>query len=165
MAKKNLEDLTVGDLPETVVAVKKAAAPARYSMPTLTDDEMKALEAQAHEEVESELKEKIKADFLAKTKADMKRKALFVEGGSDAGNKLEPILIDLPKFSDRITLDGVIYMHGNVYNFTTKKAATIKEVIFRQWMHHAEINGLDMNEFFGRRKYSAVINPKSVGAQ
>lgn len=127
--------------------------------PLLSISEMKEIEEQASREVQEELKAKLRSDYLAKTKAELKKKSLFVAGKSETGENIERILIDLPKFSDRITLDGVIYFHGISYNFTPKKAATIRDTIYRQWLHHAEINGLDMNELFGRKKYHSTIRP------
>lgn len=157
MAKqtKDLKALSLGELPETVPG---------SDTPTLTMEEMREIQAQAKKEVDEELKAKLRADFLSKTKADMKKRILFTEGESAKGPSIERILIDLPKFSDRITLDGVMYMHGCIYAFTPAKAATIKEIVYRQWMHHAEIKGLDMNEFLGRQKYAAVVSPKSASA-
>jgi hypothetical protein len=130
-------------------------------MPTLTLEEMRELEAQARAEVEVELKAKLKADFLAKSKQDIKKKALFAEGHSDLGNRIERITVDLPKFSDRITLDGVIYFHGGTYGFAGPKAAVIKEVMNRQWLHHAETKGLDMNDYMGRMPSNPVITQRS----
>lgn len=130
-------------------------------MPTLTLAEMQELEAQARAEVQVELKAKLKADFLAKSKSDIKKKALFAEGQHDPANQVERIIINLPKFSDRITLDGVVYFHGGNYGFATPKAAVIKEVMNRQWMHHAEINGLDMNDFLGRSPSNPVLTQRS----
>ena len=124
--------------------------------PTLSMAEMKEIEAQAREEVNKELKARLKADFLAKTKADLKKKALFSAGTNAVGDKLERVRIDLPKFSNRITLDGIIYLHGMTYDFTQQQAAVVKETINRQWLHHAEINGLDMNEYLGRQPKNEV---------
>ena len=130
-------------------------------MPTLTMEEMRELEAQARAEVQVELKAKLKADFLAKSKSDIKKKALFSEGHNDPGQAIERITINLPKFSDRITLDGVIYFHNGTYGFAPPKAAVIKETINRQWLHHAEINGLDMNDYMGRQAQNPVLTQRS----
>lgn len=148
----SLHDVNLGLIPEL---------PAQdIDTPLLTAAEMKEIEAQASKEVQEELKAKLRQDYLSKTKAELKKKALFVEGKDAKGENVDRILIDLPKFSDRITLDGVIYFHNVTYSFTAQKAATIREIIYRQWLHHAEINGLDMNEMFGRKPYNATIRPK-----
>lgn len=138
------------------------AALAGSDTPTLTMDEMKEIEVQAREEVNAELKTKLREDFLAKTKSAMKKKALFTDGTNERGASLERIRVDLPQFSDRITLDGVIYFHGSSYDFAPAKAAVIKEVMNRQWLHHAEIKGLDVNEYHGRRQSNPTINPRSI---
>ena len=125
-------------------------------VPTLTLEEMQEIEAQAREEVNKELKARLKADFLAKTKSDLKKKALFKDGVDSKADVIERIRIDLPKFSNRITLDGVIYLHGQTYSFSQPQAAVVKEIINRQWLHHAEINGLDMNEYLGLKPKNEV---------
>lgn len=147
-----LRNVDLGDLPGQPLAPAEA--------PLLSIADMKEIEAQAQREVQEELKEKLRSDYLSQVKADLKKKALFVAGKDDKGEHLERILIDLPKFSDRITLDGCAYFHGISYSFNAKKAATIRDTIYRQWLHHAEINGLDMNELFGRKKYHAVVRPE-----
>jgi len=132
------------------------------ALPTLSMDEMKEIELQARAEVEAELKEKLRADYLAKTKSDLKKKSLFVEGSDAQGASLERIQIDLPKFSDRIVIDGTIYFHNGTYSFAPQKAAVIKEIMNRQWMHHAEINGLDINEYNGRKKQDRVLTARDA---
>lgn len=147
-----LRNVDLGAIPDPAVA----------EAPLLSIADMKEIEAQAAREVQEELKAKLRSDYLEKTKSALKKKALFVEGKGDKGDVLEKILIDLPKFSDRITLDGVVFFHGRAYDFNTSKAATIRDIIYRQWLHHAEINGLDMNELFGRQKYHATLSPKGA---
>jgi hypothetical protein len=161
MGRKKSTDLHIdlGAMPEpTPVSALSHDA----ELPTLTMDEMKEIQAQARAEVDAELKAKLRSDFLAKTKSDMKKKALFVEGSGDRGQFVERIRIDLPKFSDRITLDGTIYFHGATYPFAPATAAVVKEVMNRQWLHHAEINGLDMNDYVGMKPHNAVLTQRSV---
>ena len=75
--------------------------------------------------------------------------------GKDRG-KTGVVLKAYPE-DDRITIDGTIYFHGATYKFGPAKAAVIKEVMGRQWLHHAEIKGLDMNEYLGRKPSNAVV--------
>lgn len=144
-----LRNIDLGAIPDPIIA----------EAPLLSIADMKEIEAQAVREVREELRTKMRGDYLEQKKSELKKKALFVEGKGDKGNILEKILIDLPKFSDRITIDGVVFFHGRAYDFNPAKAATIRDIIYRQWVHHAEINGLDMNELFGRKKYHATISP------
>lgn len=154
--------LDLGALPELPMHVSHVPEP--DAPLTLSMDEMKEIEAQAKAEVDAELKKQLRADYLAKTKADLKKKTMFARGQNDKGEKLEEIFIDLPKFSDRITLDQVVYMHGYKYSFSPAKAAVIKEIMWRQWYHQAEISGLDTNEFMGRKAQNASISPKHMSA-
>lgn len=156
MPRKKAAPIDLGAFPD------EALAEIREDMPTLSLDEMREIEAQARKEVQVELKARLKSDFLAKSKADIKKKVLFQEGHGDVSQKAERITIDLPKFSDRITLDGVIYFHGGTYGFTPPKAAVINEVMGRQWLHHAEINGLDMNDYTGRKPNNSVLTQRNL---
>jgi len=148
--KKPTLPVGLGDMPAEMEQQHDVFAP------TLSLDEMKEIETQARAEVEKELKARLKADFLAKTKADLKKKALFSDGKDSKAEFVERVRIDLPKFSNRITLDGVIYLHGMSYDFSQPQAAVVKEIMNRQWLHHAEINGLDMNEYLGRQPKNEV---------
>ena len=149
--KKPTLPVGLGDMP----ADAEQSVPDMFA-PTLTLEEMQEIEAQAHAEVNKELKARLKADFLAKTKAELKKRALFKTGTDSNADVIERVHIDLPKFSNRITLDGVIYLHGQTYSFSQPQAAVVKEVINRQWLHHAEINGLDMNDYFGLKQKNEV---------
>ena len=137
-------------------------APEKPAAVTLSMDEMKSLEDQARQEVEAETKAQLRKTFLEKTKADLKKQRLFQAGISDTGEDLAYIMIDLPKFSNRITIDGVSYLHGVGYYFAKNKAATIREVMARQWLHHAEINGLNTNDYLGVKPQAPVLHGKKA---
>lgn len=145
-----LRNIDLGAIPDPIAT----------EAPLLSIADMKEIEAQAVREVQEELRAKMRSDYLEQKKLELKKKALFIEGKNDKGNIFEKIFIDLPKFSDRITTDGTVYFHGKDYTFNPTKAATIRDIIYRQWLHHAEINGLDMNELFGRKKYHSTIRPQ-----
>lgn len=56
-----------------------------------------------------------------------------------------PVLIDLAPYCDRITLDGVVYMHGRSYTVPKSKFDSINEICSRTWGHQAEIDGKPTN--------------------
>ncbi len=66
---------------------------------------------------------------------------------SDEG-PLVPVYINLAEFADRLTLDGVIYIHGRTYELPLKKAQVVKEQLARSWRHQAEIEGKDHANFY-----------------
>jgi hypothetical protein len=51
----------------------------------------------------------------------------------------EEIYIDLPSYQDRITLDGVVYMHSRTYSVRPAVAETMREIMGRAWQHDHEI--------------------------
>lgn len=55
--------------------------------------------------------------------------------------EVETIAIAVAPYADRITLDGVQYMAGAVYDFPLPQAAVIREVIQRTWQHEASTGG------------------------
>ena len=62
--------------------------------------------------------------------------------------ELTPVYINLAEFVDRITIDGVVYIHGRTYDLPFKKAQVVKEQMARTWRHQAEIEGKDHSNFY-----------------
>lgn len=160
------KNVSLGELPlpeqgTQVLAPKPQAAKRQETSPSLSEDEMKSLEAEAKKELQAEIKEQLAADYKERVKAEERRKIRFVKDTAGLDNP-EQVTIELPSFADRITLDGVVYLHGYSYKFGKAKAAAVREIMHRAWMHQAEIDGKDMNEFLGRKKYLSTLGPKGV---
>lgn len=66
---------------------------------------------------------------------------------SDEG-EIESVYINFADFIDRITLDGVTYMHGRTYDLPKQKADVVREQMARSWRHQAEIEGKDQPNFY-----------------
>ena len=62
--------------------------------------------------------------------------------------ELETIYLNFADFIDRITLDGVTYMHGRTYDLPKAKADVVREQMARSWRHQAEIEGKDEPNFY-----------------
>ena len=144
-------------------AVAPAVKPERAAPPfELTAEEKAAIEKEAAEEVALELKEQKRADYKAQAKSKLKKQELFRHGRDDEGEETEPVTINLASHSPYIRLDSAVYYHGMTYRLNRAKAQVIKDVMHRTWLHDAEINGLDMNQFMGRQKYASVISPANL---
>ena len=68
----------------------------------------------------------------------------------DLEEQQQEIFMDLPDTADRVTIDGVAYMHGMTYTLPTGRCAVLREAMFKAWGHEAEINGKRRNFFAPR---------------
>lgn len=59
--------------------------------------------------------------------------------------EIERVAINVAPYADRITLDGVIYLAGQVYEVPVPVAITIREIISRTWQHEASTGGAYSN--------------------
>lgn len=59
--------------------------------------------------------------------------------------EVEQVAINVAPYADRITLDGVIYLAGRVYEFPTHIAQTVREICYRTWQHEASTGGAYTN--------------------
>lgn len=66
--------------------------------------------------------------------------------------EMEEVFINFADFIDRITLDGVTYMHGRSYELPKAKADVVREQMARSWRHQAEIEGKDEPNFYLRQQ-------------
>lgn len=125
---------------------------------TLTMEEMKVLEAEAIAEFEEEAKAELMEEFKAKTKAALRKKIKFKDEEA-ISDVYETVTVELAKHADRITIDGVVYLHGLTYKVSHAKACAMRDIMYRTWLHQTEIDGQDMNDFMGRRKYQSTLSP------
>ncbi len=66
--------------------------------------------------------------------------------------EMEEVFINFADFIDRVTLDGVTYMHGRQYTLPKSKADVVREQMARSWRHQAEIEGKDEPNFYLRQQ-------------
>lgn len=107
-------------------------------LPTLTEKEKEEIWKKAQAKVQAELRERAKRELFEEYER-IARQELVPE------EQLEPLLIDLAGHSSRITLDGIVYMHGHTYYFTQAQRATVLEIMQRTWTHEAEVGGANSN--------------------
>ncbi len=86
---------------------------------------------------------------------------------ADEGD-LESVYINFADFIDRITLDGVTYMHGRTYDLPKAKADVVREQMARSWRHQSEIEGKDQPNFYleqQTRNTAIRLSPKKGQAR
>ena len=65
--------------------------------------------------------------------------------------------IDLPPSGGIcITINGIQYYHGQVYEFSPDQLQVVNEIIFRSWQHEETIKGNNENAY--RRPRPGVVN-------
>ena len=56
----------------------------------------------------------------------------------DPNEEMVEILIDVPGFADRITIDGVMYMHNTIATVPEKRAGAMRDIMDKAWRHERE---------------------------
>lgn len=106
----------------------------------LNEKELQAIreEAQALEiaEIKKGLKEKALADERARLRAAI-----------DPSEETRSITIELAEFTDRIVIDGRIYIHGQTYMVPKRLYDVLLEAMYRTQQHEHEISGRSRNLF------------------
>jgi hypothetical protein len=124
----------------------------------LTAAEKADIELQAEIELAKELKAEEVKRFKEEAKARLKKDKMFELGKDEDGEDTESVHINLGDSSNYIRLDGTVYIQGKAYKVSRAKAATLKDIMHRTWLHDHEISGKDMNTFYGRRPQARTIN-------
>lgn len=125
-------------------------------MSELSKKELEEIELQAMEEAEAEAKEEAKETALKAAKA--KIKAAAKEANKKPGEGTRMVMINLGKHSDRIVIDGRMFMNGRSYALTLSQEQSIKDMAFRTHLHQAELRGKNfLKDFYGRVPSGASV--------
>lgn len=87
-----------------------------------------------------------------------------VKRGPPSSVSKEPTVtftLDLAEHSDRITIDGKIYLHGATYTLPQSVYNGVREAIYRGWEHQREIDGKDRNAY--RKQANLILGPNAQG--
>lgn len=66
------------------------------------------------------------------------------------------ITLDLGPTTDRIVIDGRVYIHGSTHTVTKRVYDTLSEVVARTWGHEREIEGKDSNAYRKQQNINAM---------
>lgn len=164
MTDKELEDklgkLSAGKTVKKPVA-PSAKGPQKNETVELSEEEKEEIELLAASEVADELKLEAVKQYKDAAKQRLKKQALFKQGKDETGDDTELVLITLASHTPFLRVDGSIYYPNRVYRLGQKKAATIKDMMYRGDLHQNEIDGKTNAAFFGHRPRNAVLNPNS----
>lgn len=118
--------------------------------PLLTNAELEALRAEAREKVLKEQKAAAKAKALEEEIAAVRRE--FGEGGSDLKTDKVTIFLDLAEFCPSLTINGCVYFHGQSYTVERHVADSMREQMYRGWLHQREIDNKSLVQFYEKNK-------------
>lgn len=123
----------------------------------LSAAEIATLEHEAEVEAIDEHKDKIKASVRAKFKAAKVRE---LRGITDEEDEMRTILLDLAPHSDRITLDGKVFFHGQSYTVPRDVFGVLNECMARGWQHEDEVGNANQKSY--RRPRELRIGPRDA---
>ncbi len=109
----------------------------------------------------AELQLEAEAEVLAKAKATAKeqlKKKLVAEAEREQGIKepLVDIVIDLPPYADRVTLDNRHFLHGQTYTVPLSVSQVINEISQKTWGHQSVVDGKSEN-FYRRARATHIL--------
>lgn len=121
-------------------AIRPVAPPAHKPKPILD------IEGLLDAKTKLELREKAAARVLAREIEDAKE--IYLQQQMDAAERarhpeiveeMREILIDGPEYVNQVRLDGTPYYCGFTYTVTKRVYDSIKDLLWRAWMHDDEI--------------------------
>lgn len=121
----------------------------------LTEEEMREIEDELKAEIAAEAK-KVEKD---KFKVEARRKLRVAKGLEEPQVQ---ILIDIPGFADKITLDGRPYYHGYTYTVADSVAACLMDQMDKSWRHEDNVGGANHNEY--RKPRNTSLSGKTGAA-
>lgn len=138
----------------TVVAPPPHPAPKRKVDPELllSDEKKEELRAKARAKIEAR-------DLLDAEEAYLKSQmdALDRERHPEAEVEMREIRVDLALYADRVTLDGRVFMVGELYTVSKAVYDVLKECERMSYRHDREINNNSTDNFY-RRERGLTLN-------
>ena len=123
----------------------------------LSAAEKEAIAAEVEEELAAEARAEAAADYKAKLRAELISKN--IKHAKDAkGDNVVKLRLELARHVPYVRLDNVVYYPGYEYDVKPEVAVVLKDQMYRSYLHDAEISGLNINDYLGRRTALAVVS-------
>ena len=74
------------------------------------------------------------------------------------GDNVVKLRLELARHVPYVRLDNVVYYPGYEYDVKPEVAVVLKDQMYRSYLHDAEISGLNINDYLGRRTALAVVS-------
>ncbi len=144
---------------------REAAKPARTPKaveaevrkhPVLSNSEYDAAVAEAQKRLDDAERKAARERLIADSMDAIRRERNALTGVVDQDEPVT-ITIDLAEYTDRIVIDGEQFFHASTYTVPRHKAQSMNEIMFRSYMHQAQLDGKDPQEAY-RRSHAQHVN-------
>ena len=142
-------------------AAKPARAPKAVEAevrkhPVLSNSEYDAAVAEAQKRLDDAERKAARERLIADSMDAIRRERNALTGVVDQDEPVT-ITIDLAEYTDRIVIDGEQFFHASTYTVPRHKAQSMNEIMFRSYMHQAQLDGKDPQEAY-RRSHAQHVN-------
>ena len=151
------KDLDI-DLDAAMLAEVEAAPVAGHAI--LSDDEVAAAKKEARDAIEKERKAAATKALIADEKLRLQREEGLVSG-DPVKDEIVTITVDLPEYSNSITINMEPFWHGHTYSVPRHVANSMKEQMQRAWIHQDEIDGKSLAQNLQQRR-DTVLTPVGI---
>ena len=117
--------------------------------PILTNADYDAAVAEAEKRLADVERKAARDKVIADSMDRIRRERNALTGVVDQDEPVT-LTIDVAEYDDRITIDGQQFFHGETYTVPRHKAATINDMMFRSYLHQAQLDGKDPQEAYRR---------------
>lgn len=138
---------------------KQRPEPIITDFSALSQHEQDELRAEAQLAVEEESREAQRKAFLQREMENERRKKKLVI--DDPEDEIVPVLIDVAGYSDRISVDGKIFMHGRIYEVPLRLKRVLDEIMQRTMKHEADVGGANRDSY--RKPANVTLKPGMEG--
>lgn len=142
----------------------KAAAPAtpvveeKRLHQILSNEELAKAKAEASRRI-MEARHKAAYDRAVAQEEDRLRTEEGLTTGDPVRDAIVPITIDLPRFADKLMVNGpmgMIYWQGQTYSVPRHVADSLCEIMFNAWKAEDNMEGRDLLQQFRQKRASAI---------
>lgn len=135
---------------------KSKKAPVEKLSSLLSEEDHKALKAEAAKIVEEELKKEARAK-------ELKRYIQESRGHYDPEEEQREIIIDVAGHADRILINGAEYWHGAKYTVSVSLYRCLQEIMARSWQHEDNVAGVNRDRYFRPTQRNHTLKPGMEG--
>ena len=111
----------------------------------LTPDEIETARKTARDRVAAKSKKAALDEVIA---AETRR--LELSTGDNYKDEEIWVTMDLAPHSDRLVIDGTVYLHGHTYKRPRHVVNSMREMMMRGWDHEADIKGESLRQKLGQ---------------
>lgn len=129
--------------------------------PILSNEEYRKAQAAARVKVDAE-----KRKAAMKSVEELTVRQIQAEEGVFTGDAVQDEMVDitleLAPFADRLTINGMVYMHGGTYTVSRARANVLNEMVFNGWRHQEEIDGKSRTLAYQRARGTSISEKTGI---